>query len=137
MATIFALGATAPYIIFWPGLNFTTDRLHGFFVKTADTVQGDERDVLILSPGYGPDDNGQVKIDFGPLTRHGGHRRLNVAITRARHRLEIVTSIRPSDIPDSVTSQGLKHLRRYLTYAAGDPLTPTDAHASATLDTPG
>ena len=97
--------------------HFTTDRLHGFFVKTADTVQGDERDVLILSPGYGPDEKGQVKIDFDPLTGHGGHRRLNVAITRARHRLEIVTSIHPSDIPSSVTSEGLKHLRRYLTYA--------------------
>jgi hypothetical protein len=97
---------------------FTTDRLRGFFVKTAGTVQGDERDVLIVSIGYGPDENGQVKMDFGPLTRHGGWRRLNVAITRARHRLEIITSIRPSDIPDSATSEGLKHLRRYLSYAA-------------------
>jgi hypothetical protein len=97
---------------------FTADRLRGFFVKTADTVQGDERDVLIVSVGYGPDENGQVRMDFGPLTRQGGWRRLNVAITRARYRLEIVTSIRPSDIPDSVTSEALKHLRRYLIYAA-------------------
>ena len=98
---------------------FTTDRLRGFFVKSVETVQGDERDVLILSVGYGPDENGQVRMDFGPLTRQGGWRRLNVAITRARYRLEIVASIRPGDIPDSVTSEGLKHLRRYLIYAAG------------------
>jgi hypothetical protein len=117
---------------------FTIDRLRGFFVKPADTVQGDERDVLILSPGYGPDENGQVKIGFDLLTRQGGWRRLNVAITRARQRLEIVTSIRPSDIPDSVTSQGLNHLRRYLAYAAGDQPSPTDARASATPPgTPG
>ena len=117
---------------------FTTDRLRGFFVKTADTVQGDERDVLILSTGYGPDENGQVKIDFGPLTRQGGHRRLNVAITRARHRLEIVTSIHPSDIPDTVTSEGLNHLRRYLAYAGAGLPTPAHARATATPpDTPG
>jgi superfamily I DNA and/or RNA helicase len=59
-----------------------------------------------MSIGYGPDENGQVKMDFRPLTRHGGWRRLNVAITRARHRLEIITSIRPGDIPDSAGKPG-------------------------------
>jgi hypothetical protein len=57
-------------------------------------------------------------MDFGPLTGQDGWRRLNVAITRARYRSEIVTSIRPGDIPDSVTSKALTHLRRYLTHAA-------------------
>jgi Protein of unknown function (DUF4011)/AAA domain len=98
--------------------HFTTSRLRGFFIKTAETVQGDERDVLILSTGYGLDEKGQVTMDFGPLSKPGGWRRLNVAITRARHRLEIVTSLHPGDIPESVTSAALKHLRRYLTNVA-------------------
>lgn len=103
---------------------FTTDRLRGFFVKTVESVQGDERDLVILSTGYGPDDNGQVTVDFGPLSKQGGWRSLNVAITRARYRTEIVSSIHASDIPESVTSQGLKHLRRYLNYAAQGPARP-------------
>jgi len=98
---------------------FTDDRLRGFFVKNAEWVQGDERDVLILSVGYGPDENGQVGMDFGALSRQGGWRRLNVAATRARYRTEIVSSIRGSDIPESVTGDGLLHLRRYLTYCGG------------------
>jgi len=97
---------------------FTDDRLRGFFVKNIETVQGDERDVLIFSIGYGPDENGQITMDFGPLSRRGGWRRLNVAITRARYRNEIVSSIRATDIPASVTSEGLSHLRRYLEYAS-------------------
>ena len=98
---------------------FTDDRLRGFFVKNAEWVQGDERDVLILSVGYGPDENGQVGMDFGALSRQGGWRGLNVAATRARYRTEIVSSIRGSDIPESVTGDGLLHLRRYLTYCGG------------------
>jgi hypothetical protein len=96
--------------------HFTDDRLRGFFVKNAEWVQGDERDVLILSVGYGPDENGQFSMDFGALSRQGGWRMLNVATTRARYRTEIVSSIRGSDIPESVTTEGLLHLRRYLTH---------------------
>src|SRR5262249_26603017 len=95
------------------------DRLRGFFVKNAESVQGDERDVLILSVGYGPDENGQVSLDFGALSRQGGWRRLNVATPRARYRPEIVSSNRGSDLPQSLTSDGLLHLRRYLTYCGG------------------
>jgi REase_MTES_1575/Protein of unknown function (DUF4011)/AAA domain/Protein of unknown function (DUF3320) len=97
---------------------FTSDRLRGFFVKNLETVQGDERDVLIFSIGYGPDENHKITMNFGPLNRPGGWRRLNVAITRARYRNEIVSSLRAGDIPESVTSEGLRHLRRYLDYAA-------------------
>jgi hypothetical protein len=82
----------------------------------------------------------QVTMDFGPLTGQDGWRRLNVAITRARYRSEIVTSIRPGDIPDSVTSKALTHLRRYLTHAAqGLPGVPGRhrcvAEASSELET--
>ena len=103
-----------------PGLDrfFGTDRLRGFFVKNAAAAQGDERDVLIVSVGYGPAEKGQVTTDFGPLSGPLGWRLLNVAITRARYRAEIVSSIRASDIPESVTGEGTQHLRRYLDYAA-------------------
>ena len=97
---------------------FTDDRLRGFFVKNLETVQGDERDVVILSIGYGPDENRQLTMNFGPLSRPGGWRRLNVAVTRARYRTEVVSSIRAGDIPESVTSDGLRQLRRYLDHAA-------------------
>jgi very-short-patch-repair endonuclease len=97
---------------------FATDRLRGFFIKSLESVQGDERDVMIFSIGYGPDENGKTTMGFGPLNRQGGWRRLNVAITRARYRNEIVSSIRPEDIPESVTNEGVLYLRRYLDYAA-------------------
>jgi len=97
---------------------FDSDRLRGFFVKSLESVQGDERDVLIFSIGYGPDENRKMTMNFGPLNKQGGWRRLNVAITRARYRNEIVASIGPSDIPESVTTEGLRHLRRYLDFAA-------------------
>jgi hypothetical protein len=103
-----------------PGLDrfFGTDRLRGFFVKNAAEAQGDERDVLILSVGFRPNEKGQVTTDFGPLSGPLGWRMLNVAITRARHRVEIVSSVRPRDIAESVTGDGVEDLRRYLDYAA-------------------
>ena len=84
-------------------------------------MQGDERDVLIVSVGYGLDPAGRLTPDFGPLSTPDGWRRLNVAITRARYRTEVVSSLRATDIPDSVTSEGLRHLRHYLAYAATRP----------------
>jgi hypothetical protein len=116
---------------------FTDDRLRGFFVKSVEEVQGDERDVLIFSIGYGPDEDGQIAMDFGPLSRQGGWRRLNVAITRARYRNEIVSSVRATDIPASVTSEGLRHLRRYLDYAArGLPALASGSSAGGAADSP-
>ena len=66
---------------------FTTDLLEGFFTKNLENVQGDERDVIILSIGYGKDSSGRMTMNFGPLNRTGGEKRLNVAITRARKRV--------------------------------------------------
>lgn len=98
--------------------HFDGDRLGGFFVKNLETVQGDERDVIILSIGYGPDESGKLILNFGPLNRAGGERRLNVAVTRAREELLVVSSIRAADIELSPTSSaGLTHLRQYLDYA--------------------
>ena len=116
---------------------FTNDRLRGFFVKSLESVQGDERDVLIFSIGYGPDENRKITMNFGPLNKQGGWRRLNVAITRARYRNEIVSSIRASDIPESVTTEGLRHLRRYLDYAArGMPALALDTSSGGDAESP-
>jgi very-short-patch-repair endonuclease len=93
----------------------TDDRLHGFFVKNLESVQGDERDIIIMSVGYGPDENGKLTMNFGPINRAGGERRLNVAITRARNRVEIVSSITGADIRS--TTPSVSHFARYLNFA--------------------
>jgi hypothetical protein len=98
--------------------HFREDRLSGFFVKNLETVQGDERDVILLSVGYGPDAVGHLTMNFGPLNREGGQRRLNVAVTRAREHLMVVSSLRAEDIDlNAARSQGAQQLRRYLAYA--------------------
>ncbi|WP_214403716.1 DUF3320 domain-containing protein [Pseudonocardia lacus] len=97
--------------------HFAESRLDGFFVKNLESVQGDERDVMIFSLGYGPDEVGKTTMNFGPLNRAGGWRRLNVAITRARYRNEVVTSLRAGDITPGASSEGLRHLRNYLDFA--------------------
>jgi hypothetical protein len=94
------------------------DRLHGGFVKNLESVQGDERDIIIFSIGYGRDEAGRFTLQFGPLNKLGGHRRLNVAITRARRRVEVVSSIEASDFVGDLRSDGVRHLRRYLDFAA-------------------
>ena len=96
------------------------DRLSGFFVKNLETVQGDERDVIILTVGYGRDEHGKLTLNFGPLTRkETGWRRLNVAVTRARRRVEVITSVSAGDIVSDNPS--ILHLRRYLDYAERGP----------------
>ncbi|MEV8181864.1 DUF3320 domain-containing protein [Specibacter sp. NPDC078692] len=99
------------------GLLEDRDRLRGFFVKNLESVQGDERDIIIFSVGYGPDESGNLAMNFGPLTRKGGQRRLNVAITRARRRVEIVSSFYASQMRAG-SSEGNQHLRNYLDFAA-------------------
>ncbi len=97
---------------------FSEDREHPFFVKNLETVQGDERDVIFLSIGYGPDETGRVAMRFGPLNKAGGERRLNVAVTRARQGMTVVSSLRAADIDLSRTNaEGVRLLRAYLDYA--------------------
>ncbi|MGC8924286.1 MAG: DUF3320 domain-containing protein [Candidatus Micrarchaeia archaeon] len=94
------------------------DGLRQFFVKNLETVQGDERDVIILSVGYGRDSDGNFSINFGPINKEGGARRLNVAVSRAIEKVIVVSSILPSDIDESRTiSEGVLMLKRYLEYA--------------------
>ena len=100
---------------------FGGDRLNGFFVKNLENVQGDERDIIVFSVGYGPDEAGKFTLNLGPLNKPGGERRLNVAITRARKRVEIVTSVTAADFVGASTSEGVRHLRRYLDFAERGP----------------
>jgi hypothetical protein len=101
---------------------FREDRLDGYFVKNLENVQGDERDILIFSVGYGRDENGKFTMNFGPLNRAGGKRRLNVAITRARRRVEVVSSVRAENFAGDLSNEGVRHLQRYLDFAArGQP----------------
>lgn len=89
-----------------------------FFVKNLENVQGDERDTIIFSIGYGFDINGGFKMNFGPLSRVGGERRLNVAITRAKYNIKLVGSIKPTDVNvDRISTEGPKLLRKYIEFA--------------------
>ena len=90
----------------------------GLFVKNLENVQGDERDVIIFSTGFSVDANGVLPLNFGPLNRSGGERRLNVAVTRARRRVMVFCSFEPEDVrADQTSSVGIRHLRAYLEQA--------------------
>ena len=89
-----------------------------FFIKNLERVQGDERDAIILSVGYGKDRSGKLPYRFGPLLTEGGERRLNVAVTRARRRMTVVSSFTHQDMdPGRSTRRGVELLRLYLQYA--------------------
>ncbi len=108
---------------------FKEDRLEGFFVKNLENVQGDERDVIFFSVGYGRDSQGQMTMNFGPLNKPGGERRLNVAVTRAREKIVLITSIKASDIDPDAKALGVQTLRQYLDYAEKEHETLTPAKA--------
>lgn len=111
---------------------FSGDRLDGLFVKNLENVQGDERDVVIFSVGYGPDEHGKLTLNFGPINREGGWRRLNVAITRARERVEVICSFDPQRLARGSSNRGVDELQRYLDFAAnGPPVLAIDAGRGA------
>lgn len=89
------------------------------FIKNLENVQGDERDVILFSIGYGPDKNGKVSMNFGPLNRDGGWRRLNVAISRARKSMTVYSVLKPEQINLSRTrSEGVASLKGFLEFAS-------------------
>ena len=111
---------------------FAAAREDAFFVKNLENVQGDERDVIMLSVGYGPDEAGKVMMRFGPLNRSGGERRLNVAVTRARHAMTVVASMTAADIDLSRTgAEGAKLLKAFLDYAERGPIALASAITEA------
>ena len=97
---------------------FSANPEEPFFIKNLENVQGDERDVIFVSIGYGHDADGKLTMNFGPLNQEGGQRRLNVLITRARQRCEVFTNLTDDDIDLSRTNaHGVEALKRYLKYA--------------------
>lgn len=94
------------------------DEPDGLFVKNLENVQGDERDTILFSVAFSKKDNGVLPLNFGPLSKPGGERRLNVAITRARREVVLYASFDPADLRAEETTQvGTKHLRAYLDMA--------------------
>ncbi len=113
-----------------PGIEwaFAEDSTEPVFVKNLETVQGDERDVILFSITYGPDRAGNVYMNFGPLNRDGGERRLNVAITRARFEMVVFSTLHPDKIDLSRTNaRAVADLKHFLEYAERGP----DALAAA------
>lgn len=103
---------------------FNEEQEESFFIKNLENVQGDERDYIILSVAYAKDNNGKLYQQFGPLNKSGGERRLNVAITRAKSKLIVVSSMKDTEIDISKTnSVGAQLLRNYLSYARTGVLT--------------
>lgn len=101
---------------------FREDKEEPFFIKNLENVQGDERDTIIFSIGYAKDLNGKMNMYFGPLSKLGGERRLNVAITRAKYNVKLVGSIMPTDIDtERINTEGPKLLRSYIDFAINGP----------------
>ncbi|HXI72491.1 MAG TPA: WGR domain-containing protein [Verrucomicrobiae bacterium] len=88
----------------------------GLFVKNLENVQGDERDIIIMSVCYGHDANGRMLMNFGPINQRGGEKRLNVIFSRAKHHMAIVSSIRHHDITNDY-NDGANSLKNFLHYA--------------------
>ncbi|MCQ1536433.1 DUF3320 domain-containing protein [Methanosarcina sp. KYL-1] len=107
-------------------LNSGNERGEHFFVKNLETIQGDERDVILLSVGFGFDNNRKLSLNFGPLNREGGERRLNVLITRAREKCVVFANFTSRDLHlDENSSFGLRALKVFLEFAeSGRLLSP-------------
>jgi DNA polymerase IIIc chi subunit len=87
-------------------------------VKNIENIQGDEFDIVIFSVGYAPDVNGRLLMNFGTLNQTGGENRLNVAVTRAREKIYVVSSILPNQLNvENAQNEGPKMLKKYLEYA--------------------
>ena len=98
------------------------------FVKNLENVQGDERDVILFSIGYGPDEKGRISMNFGPINQSGGSKRLNVAFSRARITMTIFSSIYSTDLRVTENSpDGLRAFKEFLQYAEGHEIYHEDS----------
>jgi superfamily I DNA and/or RNA helicase len=105
----------------------------GLFVKNLENVQGDERDVMVVSVCYGPDAKGRMLMNFGPINQNGGEKRLNVIFSRAKRHMMIVSSIDGAQITNTY-NYGANALRKYLTYAQAASLGQPDAMEAALME---
>ena len=102
-----------------------------FFIKNLENVQGDERDVILISIGYGRNESGRVAKEFGPVNRDGGERRLNVLITRAKLGMEVFSNFRADELElDASARHGVRALKHFLKYAETGEL---DVHFVSSL----
>lgn len=109
----------------------------GFFIKNLENIQGDERDVILISVGYGFDKNGILSNNFGPLNKNGGERRLNVLITRAREKCVVFCNFLPDDLNVSNSkSRGLKSFKSFLYYAKNKELPTVMEPTGEDFDSP-
>lgn len=103
--------------------DWYTSAKEQMFIKNLENVQGDERDVILFSIGYGPDSSGKVNMSFGPINREGGWRRLNVAVSRARMEMIVFSSMYPEQIDESRSSaRGVSEIKAFLKYAQNNSL---------------
>jgi very-short-patch-repair endonuclease len=99
-------------------------------------VQGDERDVILFSVGYGPDKNGRVSMNFGPLNNTGGERRLNVAVSRARYEMMVFSTLQPEQIDlNRSRARGVEGLKRFLEYAKSGRMSLSSTQIQEETDT--
>lgn len=103
--------------------EFADSMYEPIFVKNLENVQGDERDVILFSIGYGPSKDGKVSMNFGPLNNNGGERRLNVAVSRARYEMQVYSTLKSSmiDLRRS-KARGVEGLKHFLEYAESQML---------------
>lgn len=92
------------------------DQFCGLFVKNLENIQGDERDIILMSVCYGRDPNGRLLMNFGPINQRGGEKRLNVIFSRARHHMVLLSSLRHTDITNDY-NDGANALKNFLHYA--------------------
>jgi very-short-patch-repair endonuclease len=111
---------------------FSDVELEPVFVKNLESVQGDERDIMYFSITYGPDLHGAVSMNFGPMNRTGGERRLNVAITRARHELRVFSSLKAEQMDLARTqAMGVRDLKLFLEFAERGTRALAEAHSGS------
>lgn len=114
---------------------FAEFELEPVFVKNLESVQGDERDIMYFSITYGPDISGGISMNFGPMNRDGGERRLNVAITRARQELRVFSSLRAEQMDLARTqSSGVRDLKHFLEFAERGPRALAEANVGSVGD---
>jgi len=92
------------------------DQFTGLIIKNLENIQGDERDIIIMSVCYAPDARGKMLMNFGPINKKGGEKRLNVLFSRARTHMAVVSSIRHPAITNEY-NEGANYLKRFLQYA--------------------
>lgn len=115
---------------------FNEDGEDGFFVKNLENIQGDERDIILISVGYGIDQNNRLSLSFGPLNKEGGERRLNVLITRAKKQCVVFCNFKSSLMHTTEkTPRGVEALKTFLYYAENGEF-PENYHTGDDFDSP-